>query len=130
MSKKKKILIVDDESDVVTYFEALFQDNGYETITAFDGAQGFEIAKSEKPDLITLDITMPTQSGVRTYRQYKRDITLRNTPVIIITAADDSISSFLENLNGLPGPEEFVNKPVDPEKLLQKVAALLSVKIN
>lgn len=49
MSKKKKILIVDDESDVVTYFEALFQDNGYETITAFDGAQGFEIAKSENP---------------------------------------------------------------------------------
>ncbi|MDF1591557.1 MAG: response regulator [Desulfobacterales bacterium] len=130
MSKNKKILIVDDELDIVTYFEALFQDGGYDTITAFNGEQGFEIAKSEKPDLITLDITMPVQSGVRTYCQYKIDITLKNTPVIIITAADDSMSSFLEKLNGITGPEGFVNKPVDPEKLLQKVAALLSVKIN
>lgn len=62
MSKSKKILIVDDEEDVLTYFEAIFNDDGYDTILARDGIKGFEVAKSEIPDLITLDITMPKQS--------------------------------------------------------------------
>jgi len=58
MTDKKKILIVDDEPDVLTYLTALFQDNGYDTLTAEDGVKGFDLAKSEMPDLITLDITM------------------------------------------------------------------------
>ena len=69
MSAKKKILIVDDEQDVLAYFEAVFQDSGYDTVLARDGFEGFELAKSEKPDLITLDITMPEHSGYHHYRR-------------------------------------------------------------
>ena len=58
MSKAKKSLIVDDEQNILAYFEAIFQDNSYDTVLAKDGIEGFELAKSEKPDLITLDITM------------------------------------------------------------------------
>jgi len=126
MSEKKKILVVEDEEDVLTYLTTLFQDNGYETVSAIDGVQGFELARSEKPDLITLDIVIPDQSGVRTYRQYKEDPELKNIPVIIITAVGDSLRSFLKKLSGFSEPEGFMNKPIEPEKLLKMTSDLLS----
>jgi len=126
MTEKKKILVVDDEADVLTYLTTLFQDNGYDTISAEDGLKGFDLAKSEKPDLITLDITMPDQSGVRTYRYYKEDEELKDVPVIIVTAVGDSMRGFLKKLAGFPEPEGFMNKPIDEEKLLSTVSVLLS----
>ncbi len=126
MTEKKKILIVDDEPDVLTYFTALFQDNGYDTLTAEDGVKGFDLAKSENPDLITLDITMPDQSGVRTYRYYKGNDKLKDTPVIIVTAIGDSMRSFLKKLAGFPEPEGFMTKPIEEEALLKMVSDLLS----
>ncbi len=125
MSNKKKILVVDDEQDVLTYLTALFQDNGYEVITAKDGVEGFDLAKAEKPDLITLDITMPDQSGVRTYRYYKGNDDLKEIPVIIVTAIGDSMRSFLKKLGGFPEPEGFMNKPIDEAELLKMTSDLL-----
>jgi len=126
MTEKKKILIVDDEPDVLTYLTALFQDNGYDTLTAGDGVTGFDLAKSELPDLITLDITMPDQSGVRTYRYYKGNDKLKNTPVIIITAIGDTMRSFLKKLAGFPEPEGFMTKPIEEDALLNLVSDLIS----
>lgn len=121
----KKILIVDDEPDVATYFEALFQDNGYQTIVAYDGVEGLKLAKSEKPDLITLDITMPVHSGVKTYGHYKSDVRLIHTPVIIITAVGESKKDFLEKLKELPEPEGFISKPIEPGQLLTLISEIL-----
>ena len=126
MSEKKKILVVEDEEDVLTYLTALFHDNGYDTVSAVDGVEALEIARTEKPDLISLDIAMPDQSGLRTYRQYKKDAELKDIPVIIVTALGDSIRSFLKRLSGFPEPEGFMAKPIDEEKLLKMVADLLS----
>ncbi len=126
MSEKKKILVVDDEQDVLTYLTALFEDNGYETVTATDGKMAFELARSEKPDLISLDITMPDQSGVRTYRKYKEDPEIKKIPVIIVTAIGDSMRSFLKKLKGFPEPEGFMNKPIDEKELLRMTADLLA----
>ncbi len=125
MSKKKKILIVDDEQDVLAYFEAVFQDSGYDTVVARDGVEGFELAKSEKPDLITLDITMPEQSGIKTYYQFKKHPALKEIPVIIITATDESYKNFLNEPNGFSTQEVFLSKPIDPEELLKVVADIL-----
>ena len=126
MSKRNKILIVEDEPDVLTYLETLFRDHGYDTIPASDGKEGFELAKTQKPDLITLDITMPGQSGIGTYCQYKNDSDLNNIPVVIITATTDSIKSYHERLKGIPYPEGFVPKPIKPEELLKKISSILS----
>jgi two-component system phosphate regulon response regulator PhoB len=126
MRENKKILIVDDEEDVLTYFEAVFQDNGFDTVSAEDGIEGFELAKSEKPDLIVLDITMPKQSGLKTYRQYKMHPGLKNIPVIIVTAVNDSFKVLFDELEGLELPERFFNKPIDPQELLKVVAEILS----
>ena len=86
----------------------------------------FILRKKEKPDLITLDITMPDQSGVRTYRYYKGNDALKDTPVIIVTALGDSMKSFLKKLAGFPEPEGFMSKPIDEEKLLKMVSDLLN----
>ena len=126
MSKKKKILVVEDEQDVLTYLTTLFQDNGYDTVSAVDGVEALEIARKEKPDLISLDMAMPDQSGVRAYRLYKKDDELREIPVIIVTALGDSMRSFLKRLGGFSEPEGFMAKPIDEEKLLKMVADLLS----
>jgi CheY-like chemotaxis protein len=126
MSKSKKILIVDDEEDVLTYFEAIFNDDGYDTILARDGIKGFEVAKSEIPDLITLDITMPKQSGLKLYRQFKDHPELKNVPVIIITAHDDFGEIFTDDLKEYVPPEGIFYKPLDPEALLKLIMEILS----
>jgi len=124
--RRKKILIVEDELDVATYLEILFQDGGYDTIIANDGMTGYALAKQEKPDLITLDITMPVQSGFRTYSHFKKDLQLMQIPVVIITAVRDSIDDLREEFKGLPGPEGFMSKPIIPARLLQVVKQILN----
>ena len=126
MRENKKILIVDDEEDVLTYFEAVFQDNGFDTVSAEDGIEGFELAKSEKPDLIVLDITMPKQSGLKTYRQYKGHPALKNIPVIIVTAVNDSFKELLDELEDLEIPKDIFYKPIDPQEILKVVRGILS----
>ena len=126
MSRRKKILVVEDEPDISAYFETLFQDYGYDTILASNGNEGYMLAKTHMPDLITLDITMPGQSGIGTYRQYKNDPDLKKIAVVIITATNDSINSFQEKLKNFPSPEGFFPKPINPEQLIEKISALLS----
>jgi len=126
MSETKKILIVEDEQDILTYFEAVFQDNGFDTVSAEDGIEGFELAKSEKPDLIVLDVTMPKQSGLKTYRQYKSHPALKNIPVIIVTAVNDSFKVLLDELEEFELPKGIFNKPINPQVLLNVVSEILS----
>jgi len=126
MSGKKKILVVDDEQDLLTFLSTLFRDNGYEAVTARDGVEGFRLAREERPDLITLDMTMPEQSGVRTYRDLKDDPELRSIPVVIVTAIGESMKDFLGKRRQIPEPEGFMTKPVDQEALLAIVARLLA----
>jgi len=127
MAKKKRALVVDDEADVRAYLGALLEDIGFEVLTAEDGVQGIEAARREKPDLITLDISMPEQSGVRTYRQLKTEDSLKHIPVYIITGFSEKMSTYLKKLAGFPFPEGFLNKPIDPEEL-KKLAGDLAAK--
>ena len=126
MGNPKKILIIDDEVDILSYFEAIFQDSGYHAVLATNGVEGFELAKSEKPDLITLDITMPTQSGLKVYRQYKKHPELKNIPIIIITAVEDFMGAYFDELKELGPPEAIFYKPIDPRKIMKLIAEILS----
>ena len=126
MNDKKRVLVVDDEVDVRTYISTLFEDQGYEILTAENGKEGFELAKKEKPDLITLDIAMPSQSGMRTFRLFKDSEELKNIPVIIITGMGENVESFIKRLKGFSSqPEGFMGKPIDEEKLIKMVSDLI-----
>jgi CheY-like chemotaxis protein len=127
-----KILVIDDEPDVVSYLEMLLRDAGYETVSAANGRQGMEMARQEKPDLVTLDVSMPEASGTRFYREIKQDPDLAKTPVVIVTAvtgyAGDpyGYEKFLSGRNLVPAPDGFFPKPIEPEPFLAKIRKLLN----
>ena len=126
MNDKKRVLVVDDEVDVRTYISTLFEDQGYEILTAENGKEGFELAKKEKPDLITLDIAMPSQSGMRTFRMFKDSEELKSIPVIILTDMGEVVESFIKRLKGFSSqPDGFMGKPIDEEKLIKIVSDLI-----
>ena len=81
---KKKILIVDDDPNIVDYLVTFFEDNGYATCSANNAMDGFEVAKKEVPDLITLDLEMPGEWGPRLYRKISEEKSLKNIPVALL----------------------------------------------
>ncbi|MBI5498825.1 MAG: response regulator [Deltaproteobacteria bacterium] len=127
----KKVLVVDDEPDVVTYLETLLRDNGYATIGAANGQEGMEKLRAERPDLVCLDITMPVESGIRFYRDLRSDPALSGIPVIVVTAvtghgADPApFRNFLGTRRQFPPPEGFFSKPIDRDKFLAAVKSVL-----
>ncbi len=125
MTEKKRILVVDDEPDVRTYLCTLLEDNGYETSRAVNGIDAVELAKSCRPDLITLDMSMPQQSGVRTVRDLKSDPGLSSIPIIIVTGIGESMNTFIQKIPHFPRPEGFIAKPIDQGEFLGLVKKLL-----
>ena len=130
--QSKRILVVDDEPDVRLYLARLFQDNGYETSAAADGVEALEMVRKQRPDLITLDLSMPNKSGVGFYREIKSASEYGNIPVVFVTAVagpgGDSAAAekFYSSRRQVPPPDGFVPKPVEPEAMLQLVEKLLS----
>jgi CheY-like chemotaxis protein len=129
----RKILIVDDEPNIVTYLEMLLQDEGFTTVSAANGKEGFEVARQERPDLVCLDITMPEESGIRCYRNIKSEPDLADTPVLIVTAVTgfggdpEPFRQFMSSRKQIPEPEGFFSKPIDRDAFLEKVRELLPV---
>jgi len=121
MEVAKKILIVDDEADIRTYLEVLFNENGYETAVAADGDVAMAKAKEFKPDLITLDIIMPHESGQKFYRQLAKDPELSKVPVVICTGMERYKDLFQRSYRTMPKPFGFIEKPIDKDELLKKV---------
>jgi CheY-like chemotaxis protein len=125
MSDKKKILVVDDEPDMVTWLTTIFEDNGYDTISAENGIEAFAKAKSEKPDLITLDISMDKESGLKALRQLQESEETSGIPIIIVTGVSVDLKRFIERNKKLKFPEAFLEKPIDKEELLDTAANLI-----
>jgi two-component system alkaline phosphatase synthesis response regulator PhoP len=117
----KKILIIDDEYDPRTYLEVLFQEHGYDTATADDGDVALVKAREYKPDLITLDIIMPSETGVKFYRNLHKDKELAGTPVIICSGVTRYKELFARDHKTMPKPFAFIEKPIDKKLLLEKV---------
>ena len=132
MSEKKTILILDDEPHVVTYLSTLLEDNGYATESASNGIEGMEKIRANKPDLITLDITMPEQSGIRFYRDLRDNPGWTSIPVVVVTAVTgyggdpEPFEQFLRTRKQIPPPEGFLSKPIDQQEFLDLVEKLLS----
>jgi len=128
----KRILIVDDEPDIVSYLEMILQDNGFETDTAANGNEALEKVRSNPPDLVTLDISMPEASGTRFYKELKTDPSSRSVPVFIVTAVtglggdETAYERFISNRRLVPPPEGFFHKPIDREAFLAAVKHLLA----
>ncbi len=124
MTGKKTVLVVDDEPDVVDYLSTLLEDNGYSTVTARDGVDAMEKVKATRPDLITLDITMPEKSGVKFYREMKESGEYQGIPIIIITGLSADFEKFISTRRQVPPPEGYVSKPIERGEILELVKRL------
>jgi DNA-binding response OmpR family regulator len=122
MGQKKKILIVDDERDIVKAVMIRLQGAGYEVVTAFDGAQGVFMAHKEKPDLIILDIRMPAGNGFSVAQRLKRSMHTFTIPVIFLTGSPEKNA---EKKAMALGARFYIKKPYDPEELLDAIKRAL-----
>jgi CheY-like chemotaxis protein len=120
----EKILVIDDEPDIIDYLEALLEDNDYKVISASNGEEGLVKARTELPDLITLDITMPGKSGTEVFRQLRMDEKTRNIPVFIITGVMDFRQFIYQR--AIEPPEGYMEKPIDPNVLLTSISRILA----
>ncbi len=118
---KTKILLVDDEKDIVEFLQYNLSQEGFTVITANDGLEALEKV-SKKPDLIILDVMMPKMDGYETCRRIRAIDDYKNIPIIFLTAK----SSELDEIHGLNlGADDFIQKPISPKKLIARVKSNL-----
>jgi DNA-binding response OmpR family regulator len=115
----KNILVVDDEKRIVEIIRAYLEKDGFRVSTAGDGKQALSLARSEKPDLIVLDLMLPEVSGWDVCRTLRKD---SDVPIIMLTARED----VTDKIVGLElGADDYVTKPFDPKELLSRIRAVL-----
>jgi DNA-binding response OmpR family regulator len=145
----KKVLVIDDDANTVRFLSVALEENGYEALGAYNGAEGLEKIKSDKPDLIILDVMMPKKTGFVLFKQLRRDDEFKDLPVIMLTGVADVLEgldaqsedtherpfdSLREAMRksiqemrdeGLVKPDMFIDKPIDPELVIAKVKELI-----
>jgi len=121
----KRILVIDDEPDVVDYISTVLGDDGYDVETAFSGPQGLLKAEQALPDLITLDVEMPGMSGIDVLKKLRSNRLLSHIPVVMISGV--SKYSDLLACGEIRPAEGYLPKPIDIPNLLKTVERLLQV---
>lgn len=115
----KKVLVVDDEPSIVTLLTFNLEKDGYEVMTAFDGAVGYELALSNKFDFIILDVMLPNMDGLEITKSLRREKI--DTPILILTAKDDQVDKII----GLEiGADDYLTKPFSPREVLARMKAI------
>ncbi|MFY8109040.1 MAG: response regulator transcription factor [Bacteroidia bacterium] len=122
MESQYKILVVDDESDIIEFIDYNLKKEGYLVATAFNGASAIEIAKTFKPDLILLDVMMPVMDGIETCKQLKSDPAFAKTFVVFLTARSEEYSE-IAGFNA--GADDYISKPIKPKVLITRLNAIL-----
>jgi len=120
MSKAPKILVVDDDAELVQVTSNTLRSKLYDVVVAYNGEEGLEKAKKEKPDLILLDIMMPVRDGFSAAERFKKDEELSKIPIIAITSFSESLGQPFDYQF-----DEYINKPIRAKDLLNLVAKYL-----
>jgi twitching motility two-component system response regulator PilH len=127
----KKVLTVDDDVDIRKVVSKLVEKSGYEAMEAKNGVEGMGKVREDKPDLIILDILMPKESGIRMYRELKTEESLKDIPVIVLSAipkksffrSQKVLDEFADQ--SIPEPEAYIEKPEEPEELIALMKKIL-----
>ncbi|RYD55215.1 MAG: response regulator transcription factor [Sphingobacteriales bacterium] len=117
-----KILIVDDEPDIVEFISYSLKSKGYAIATAGDGVEAIRKAKDFRPDLILLDVMMPNKDGIQTIKELRQIPDFEQTAIIFLTALSDEKSE-IEGLK--TGADDYIAKPIKPELLATRISAAL-----
>ena len=120
-----RILVVDDEPDTLAFIVAVLEDSGAEVLEACDGNEALEVARRQKPDLVTLDISMPGKDGGQVFEGMRSDPALRDIPVCIISGRPELRRLIYQRT--VPPPDGYLDKPIDEKSLLLNVRKVLSL---
>ena len=127
MARRKKVLVVDDERDLVELIGMNLQRNGYEVVAAHDGGTGLELARKQKPDIMILDVMMPGLSGRDVTVALKGDPDTAAIPILMLTAKTEETDIIV----GLSmGADDYVTKPFSMKVLMARVAAVIRRKAS
>ncbi|MHC4399367.1 MAG: response regulator [Planctomycetota bacterium] len=145
----KQVLIIDDDENFVEYLSVALSEHGYDPVAAYSGNEGLQKVMEAKPDLIVLDLMMPTRSGLVLFKELKRDEEYQDIPIIVLTGVGEVIEELEDHKDetfekpydvlretlkkkiremrgeGLVTPEVFMDKPVDPDAFISKVQQLI-----
>ncbi len=145
----KQVLVIDDDPNTRKFLSVLLSENGYDPVTACDGAEGLQKVQEAKPDMIVLDVMMPKKTGFTLFKQLKRDEQYKDVPILMLTGVSgvleemethsdetdehpfDSLRAALRKgiqqmrEEGLVRPDMFVDKPVDPDSFVTRVRELI-----
>ena len=119
---KKRILVVDDETELVKAIEIRLRQAGYEVLTAYDGQQGLETGRKERPDLIILDLMLPKMDGYKVCALLKADTRYNKIPIVMFTAKAQAEDM---KLGKEVGADAYITKPFDHQVLLEKIKELI-----
>ena len=132
----KKILVVDDEVDMRIFVSTVVETRGFEPMTAQDGTEALNIARTEPPALVILDVMMPQiDDGIQTYQQFRTDEMLGRIPIIMLSAiAKRTFFHAVRLLNphkghAIPEPEAYMEKPPDANELIRLIDTLLTGEV-
>ena len=122
-----KILVIDDEPDMVEMLKAALESASHQVIAAYNGQEGIEKARKEKPDAIVMDIMMPIKDGFVACKELKEDPTCKAIPILILTAVSEHFANtrYAKSMGLDLDAEDYIDKPIDPKVLLARVNNLL-----
>ncbi|UCD84862.1 MAG: response regulator [Deltaproteobacteria bacterium] len=119
----KKVLVCDDDENILLAVSHIVEKEGYEVVKARDGNESIKIALAEKPRLIILDLMMPEKTGYEVCEELRKDPTTKDTYIILLTARGKPLS---EHTGMVKGANEFMVKPFDPRELREKIQKILA----
>jgi two-component system alkaline phosphatase synthesis response regulator PhoP len=124
----KKILIVDDDPDLVEAVTMILESKHYKVSAAYGGIEGLQKANTENPDLIVLDVMMPDKDGYAVCKELKANPKLNRIPVLLLTAVVSKIPTtrYTQQMGLETEADDYIDKPVEPEVLVKRIEALLA----
>jgi two-component system alkaline phosphatase synthesis response regulator PhoP len=122
MSSGARILVVDDDREIVRLLKTYLEQNGYSALTAYNGQVGLQLMRAEQPALVILDLMLPDQDGYDITRQARADSKLKSIPIIMLTARVEDTDKII----GLElGADDYITKPFNPREVVARVRSVL-----
>jgi len=130
MAKQAKVLIIDDDPDMVAALECFLAVDDFAVLSATNADDGVRLARQERPDVVLLDLLLTPRSGIEVYQELRAEPCLRDTKILIVTALKEKIREdrFASELEACWEAEDFLDKPVEPESLVERIRQLVGAR--
>jgi DNA-binding response OmpR family regulator len=128
MAKRAKVLVIDDDQDMVAALECLLGIEDFRVLSATNADEGVRKAREERPEVILLDLLMTPRSGIEVYQELRADPTLGEAKILIVTALKEKLRAdrFAPEIEACWEAEDFIDKPIEPESLVERIRELVS----